>query len=107
VEHPKASDCTLQRLCLETWYDARDGAQNLPNLPAWRAEDEACVRRFVDRGGYGEMSVHGLSSDCDAVDNGHGEPYVFKRTRYCSSRCASRPDLPECKACGTGGSGHF
>lgn len=107
VERPKDSDCVLQRLCIQTWYETPGQAQTLPSLPAWRAADDDCTQRFVEKGGYGEMSVHGLSSECDDVDNGVGAPYVFKRTRYCSTRCANQPDLPECKACGTGGSGQF
>jgi len=107
VEHPRAGDCVLHRMCMETWYGEPGQAQRLPDLPAWRAQDADCMRLFVARGGYGEMSVHGLSSECDDVDNGKGAPYIFKRTRYCSTRCASQPGLPECKACGTGGSGQF
>lgn len=107
VERPKTSDCVVKRLCIETWYAEPGQAQSLPGLPAWRAADDDCTRTFVEKGGYGEMAVHGLSSECDDVDDGDGSPYVFKRTRYCSPRCASQPGLPECKACGTGGSGQF
>jgi hypothetical protein len=107
VEHPKPEDCTVQRLCIDTWYPEPDVPQNLPDLPGWRAADNECTRSFVESGGYGEMSVLGLSAECDAVDDGHGGPYVFKRTRYCPIHCATSPEKPECKACGTGVSGHF
>ncbi|MET0390829.1 MAG: hypothetical protein ABW321_32950 [Polyangiales bacterium] len=107
VDNPKASDCTMRRLCIDTWYPKPDVVQKLPNLPGWRAANNDCTRRFVEEGGYGEMSVQGVSSECDAVDDGQGDPYVFKRTRYCSIRCGMTPDRPECKACGTGVSGQF
>ncbi|MEY4581225.1 MAG: hypothetical protein RL701_5928 [Pseudomonadota bacterium] len=107
VEHPKPDDCTVERLCVDTWYPDPDVPQNLPDLPGWRAPDDACTRRFVESGGYGEMSVLGLSAECDAVDDGQGAPYVFKRTRYCATHCVNSPEKPECKACGTGVSGHF
>lgn len=107
VEEPKDGDCIMRRLCLDTWYPTQDREQKLPNLPGWRATDAACMRSFVEKGGYGEMSVLGTSAECEAVDDGHGNPYVFKRTRYCSVRCGMTPDRPECKACGTGVSGQF
>jgi hypothetical protein len=107
VESPKSKDCTLVQKCIDSWYPKPNEDQRLPNLGGWASEDEACAKRFVDVGGYGEMSVVGMSSECDAVDDGNGKPFVFMRTRYCSSRCSSTPDLPECKACGTGGSGQF
>jgi hypothetical protein len=107
IDHPKAQDCTLAHQCIDSWYATPNQDQALPALAGWVSEDEGCAERFVDVGGYGEMSVLGTSSECDAVDNGHGQPFVFMRTRYCSSRCATTPDLAECQACGTGGSGHF
>lgn len=107
VEQPKPKDCVVKRLCVDTWYPKPGTTQKLPKLPAWQAPNDPCTQQFVESGGYGEMSVLGLSAQCDAVDDGHGKAYVFKRTRYCSTRCAEAPDRPECKACGTGVSGKF
>jgi hypothetical protein len=107
VMAPKVGDCTLARLCIDTWYPEPGQMQRLPNLPGWAAKDQTCAQEFVDDGGYGEMSVFGTSVECDAVDDGNGKPHVFKRTRYCSTRCLMTPDAPECKACGTGGTGQF
>jgi hypothetical protein len=107
ADHPQPDDCMLMRLCIDTWYPEAGKQQKLQNLPGWASEDSKCSKRFVEQGGYGEMSVLGLSSECDAVDDGHGDPHVFKRTRYCSTRCAMTPNDPDCKVCGTGGSGQF
>lgn len=68
--------------------------------------DAACARRFVDHGGYGEMSVTGQSSECQHIDDG-GQPYVFNRVTYRPTRCSMSPSLPECVHCGNGGAGMF
>jgi hypothetical protein len=107
VEQPKNSDCVLHQECLDVWYPEPSQTQTLMDLPGWSADDDHCAQQFADSGGYGEMSVLGTSIECDAVDDGKGQPYVFKRTRYCSTKCPSTPDAPECRACGTGGSGRF
>jgi hypothetical protein len=107
VTSPKASDCVLMQACIDTWYDAPGKAQTLPNLPGWIASDSACTRRFIEVGGYGEMSVFGKSMECTAVDDGHGRPYVFRRTSYCPSSCAMTPERAECQGCATGGAGEF
>jgi hypothetical protein len=104
---PSPDDCTLQRLCIDTWYPRPGAAQELPSLPGWQSAPDTCTKQFIQQGGYGELSVLGTSADCDAVDDGHGAPYVFKRTRYCSTQCALTPGRPECKACDTGVSGQF
>lgn len=104
---PKPEDCTLMTSCVEAWYGRAGEAQSLPNLPGWASMDGACGQRFLDVGGYGEMSVHGLSAECDPVDDGHGEPYVFHRHAYCSPRCSETPDAEACKVCAVSGSGSF
>jgi hypothetical protein len=107
ASQPKPSDCTLMHSCIDVWYGDAGELQELPALPGWAASDAACAKRFVDVGGYGEMSVIGLSAECDPVDDGHGAPYVFLRTGYCDSACASTPDADGCRECSSNGSGNF
>ncbi|NOY94278.1 MAG: hypothetical protein GXP55_24130 [Deltaproteobacteria bacterium] len=107
ADTPSPSDCTVARVCTETWYTSRDMEQELPPLPSWTSSDAACARQFRDSGGYGEMSVTGLSVECDPIDDGSGGEYVFNRVNYCPADCASRPTAPECAGCMMGGSGGF
>jgi len=104
---PVQSDCIVMRSCIDVWYGQAGERQDLPSLPGWVARDAACAKRFVEVGGYGEMSVIGVSAECDPVDDGHGDPYVFLRTAYCDSACASTPDADGCKECSSSGSGDF
>jgi hypothetical protein len=105
---PTPADCTVARVCTEAWYMTRDVTQELPVLPAWTGTDPACARRFRDSGGYGEMSVLGLSIECDPVDDGMGGEYVFNRVNYCPIDCpAGGGGRPECMGCMMGGSGDF
>ena len=106
-DNPRPEDCTIMTTCVETWYEEANVDQPLPDLPAWSSERAGCARDFVENGGYGEMTVLGLSVECDEVDDGLGNPYVFHRTRYCPTSCLETPDTPECKPCQTGGSGQF
>jgi len=107
VGDPRPSDCTVMRSCVDVWYEHAGKSQKLPNLPGWSAKDRACAKRFVETGGYGEMSVLGKSAECDPVNDGHGEPYVFLRTAYCPANCVDTPDADSCKACSTSGTGSF
>jgi hypothetical protein len=104
---PAAADCVVAESCTEAWYMTRDVAQELPPLPAWTGTDPACAERFATSGGYGEMSVTGLSVECDPVDDGSGTPYVFNRVNYCPLSCSMTPTAPECAGCMRGGSGDF
>ena len=104
--HPAPTDCLVARVCTSAWYGASGVRQAFPPLPSWVGTDAACARRFVDMGGYGEMSVTGQSSECQHIDD-RGQPYVFNRVTYCPTRCATMPTLPECARCGNGGSGMF
>ena len=104
--HPLASDCTVARVCTSAWYGTANVRQAFPPLPAWAGTDAACTRRFVDQGGYGEMTVTGQSSECQRIDDA-GHPYVFNRVTYCPARCSMTPTLPECARCGNGGAGMF
>ncbi len=107
AEAPAASDCTLARTCVEDWYQEAGVTQEFPELPSWTSADSACARRFSDSGGYGEMSVRGLSVECDEIGDGAGGEYVFNRVAYCPGYCAERPTAPECASCAMGGSGSF
>jgi hypothetical protein len=107
VGSPKPEDCVVMQNCINVWYSKPGEALPLPNLPGWTSTDTACSKKFIDQGGYGEMTVVGKSIDCDAVDDGRGHPYVFKRTSYCLPSCVATPNKPECKGCSTGGSGQF
>jgi hypothetical protein len=107
VMRPSPSDCVVGRACTMGWYAVPDVAQTLPALPGWTGADPTCAARFQSGGGYGEMTVRGTSVECQAIDDGMGMPFVFLRIPYCSARCAMMPSLPECRDCGTGGSGDF
>lgn len=106
VNSPKSTDCKLASVCTKGWYAKAGVTQKMPVLPAWRASNTACVKRFLKLGGYGEMSVIGLSAECEKIDD-NGKPYVFLRAGYCPNKCLTQPTLPECKNCGQGGSGQF
>ncbi len=107
ADTPAPGDCVVTRQCVETWYPTAGAMQELPPIPAWTSSDSACARSFRDSGGYGEMSVIGLSIECDEIDDGMGAEYVFNRVNYCPLRCNTMPTLPECMGCMMGGSGSF
>lgn len=108
AEDPQPTDCVVARVCTgEFWYDARNVEQTLPPLPSWVSTENACAQQFVSSGGYGEMSVIGLSIECDPIDDGSGDEYVFNRVNYCALDCDMRPTDPDCMNCGRGGSGMF
>src|SRR5206468_223158 len=77
VNTPHPADCMLAQTCIDIWYDTPGVLKELPTLPAWpKAGDPpngTCARQFADHGGYGEMTVKGLSVECEAVDD-HGAP---------------------------------
>ena len=105
--HPAATDCVVSQSCTQGWYMTPGTRQMMPPLPAWTSTDSTCSGRFVMSGGYGEMTVRGLSTECQNIDNGSGQPYTFLRVPYCPARCSMTPSLPECAMCRNGGSGHF
>jgi hypothetical protein len=104
---PKREDCTLMRQCFDVWYDRAGRTQNLPDLTGWVATDTTCAARFKNVGGYGEMSVRGRSAQCEPVDDGEGNAYVFERTTYCKPDCNETPDSDECRDCSVSGAGDF
>ena len=99
---PQPSDCVMARMCTSAWYPNAGARVTLPPLPAWTASDNACVRRFYNTGGYGEMTVVGVSVECDTV-----EEQVFNRVNYCPLTCSQNPQAPGCEQCMNGGSGSF
>jgi hypothetical protein len=107
VSNPQPGDCVLVRSCVNTWYGRAGAEQKLPALKGWAATDDACTQRFVEQGGYGEMSVVGKSSECETVDDGQGAPLVFKRASYCPPTCGEMPDNEECQHCSASGAGDF
>ena len=70
---------------------------------------EASPKAAASTGGYGEMTVKGLSVLCDEISE-NGQPYVFHRVQYvqyCKSECQTNPTAPGCESCMLGGSGDF
>ena len=101
--NPKSTDCSVmgKPICLPaTYYATANASQVFPPLPPWEATaaQSACGATFHTNGGYGEMSVLGLSVLCQHIDDGHGNKFVFHRIQYCP---ASNP------GCGQDGSGTF
>jgi hypothetical protein len=103
AQAPKDSDCTVAKQCVEGDYLKANEPQPFGELGAWINKDPACARAFDAGGGYGEMTVDGMSVECDAVQK------VFQRVPYCPSKCreAANKDLPECKNCAASGGGSF
>ncbi|MBI3181810.1 MAG: hypothetical protein HYZ28_06670 [Myxococcales bacterium] len=104
---PSPTDCSLVKVCTEADYPVADQVFKMPDLPSWTSPNPQCAATFASTGGYGEMSVIGLSVRCDAVDDGSGNPYVFNRVQYCPLSCNQNPTAPECAGCGQGGGGTF
>jgi hypothetical protein len=108
----RPTNCVLSESCVETTLTATRPpmARALPPLPGWStrtAADVSCAQRFVDNGGYGEMTVRGLSSECQEFNDGMGSALVFNRVNYCPASC-SRPSPPAiCAMCRNGASGGF
>ncbi len=103
---PSAADCTITTVCTEADYFESGKEQPLPPLKAWAASDAACSKKFVDKGGYGEMTVKGLSVLCDDISD-NGQAYVFNRVQYCPASCTPGSTDAACKNCQAGGTGEF
>lgn len=104
---PSPSDCTLAKVCTEGDYPDAGAVRAFPDLPSWVASSTACAALFAADGGYGEMTVQGLSVRCDNINDGSGGPKVFNRVTYCPLICNSMPTAPGCTNCMQGGSGSF
>ncbi|MFH2004985.1 MAG: hypothetical protein ABI333_00230 [bacterium] len=100
------NDCVVVSVCVDAWYDTPGVVQDLPNLPGWTSSNTTCAAQFANSGGYGEMSVVGLSVECEDIDD-NGSAYIFHRIGYCPLSCNTNPSAPECQNCGNGGSGSF
>jgi hypothetical protein len=100
---PLATDCEIVKVCAEGYYSTANVPMPFPDLPGWLADPStlACAQKFVDSGGYGEMSVVGQSDECEGVDK------VFNRVNYCPLSCNTDPTGPGCANCMAGGSGSF
>ncbi len=110
ADNPQPTDCELISVCTEADYPTENVEQAFPDLPSWLAVSPAqkqCSMQFASSGGYGEMSVVGLSVECDEIDDGSGGPKVFNRVQYCPLSCATNPNGPGCENCQAGGSGSF
>jgi hypothetical protein len=106
--NPMPSDCVVATSCTEGDYTTANMSQTFPPLPGWTGgSDTTCATAFNTTGGYGEMSVVGLSELCEKIDNGSGQPLVFNRVQYCPTACNSNPSGPGCMNCMQGGSGMF
>jgi hypothetical protein len=103
VKNPQPSDCTLTTVCTEADYTMANMLQTLPVLPSWKSNDTACATQFAATGGYGEMTVNGVTIMCDKLDK------VFNRVGYCPLLCndPANRSLPQCQNCTQGGSGSF
>jgi hypothetical protein len=107
-ESPSPSDCILTEVCVSGWYAVPNVTQELDPLAAWTGSDPACAAQFATSGGYGEMSVRGTTIDCETIDDGTGERYVFNRVNYCPLCCnTGECSGAMCDACMMGGSGGF
>jgi len=104
---PQPDDCVITEQCQDVWYGSAGERMELPDMPGWASSAGACGKQFVETSGYGEMSIQGVSRECNDVDNGEGEPLVFFRTSYCPAACQDTPDTPDCAKCSMGGSGDF
>lgn len=98
--NPSPNDCVVGQSCVEADYTTVNQAQPFPPLPAWFTNDSKCAQKFA-MGGYGEMSVDGISQLCDQVKK------VFNRVSYCPLSCLQNPMDPKCKNCMQGGGGNF
>lgn len=104
-ESPKATDCTIQKQCIDVVYEKANIAQALPVLDSWATdtpEENACAATFAAVGGYGEMSVIGESVECDQIPD-----KVFNVVKYCPLACSKDATLPGCDKCKAGQGGTF
>jgi hypothetical protein len=106
-DNPEPDDCVIYEDCVDVTYETEGELIDLPDLPHWTSSEVACSTEFDRIGGYGEMSVRGESIECDPIDDGMGNPYVFLRTNYCPPSCDADDESDACKDCKTGGSGDF
>jgi hypothetical protein len=104
------ADCVMARVCTEADYLKVNEVQSFPALPSWATTTDAqkaCAQQFAATGGYGEMTVEGISVECDEIGQASGAARVFNRITYCPLACLQGSQDPICKTCTNGGSGGF
>lgn len=92
---PMASDCTVAQVCTQADYTQVNVPQTFPPLKSFISSPSvsACAMAFYATGGYGEMSVQGVSLTCDQIPQ-----HVFQTVTYCAQGQAG---------CVSGGGGGF
>ena len=105
--NPLPTDCVLGQSCVSGDYTTANAVQTFPPLGGWASSDPSCAAKFSASGGYGEMTVKGLSELCEVIGADGGAPEVFNRVPYCSPMCQTNPNAAGCANCQTGGSGTF
>lgn len=106
---PSDSECTLAQVCTSGYYADPNVMQTLDPLGPWLSSDSDCAQQFLDNGGYGEMSVVGVTIDCQNI-GGTDSPFVFNHIPYCPPCCGDSAGCSngfDCSTCSNGGSGSF
>jgi hypothetical protein len=96
ADAPDSNDCQLARVCVDANYSTPGAVQPLPDLPSWISLDSACANRWWNVGARAELSVEGMSIECDPIAH-----HVFKTVVYCPGICSLEENrgLPECTPC--------
>jgi hypothetical protein len=108
-KNPKPTDCSLTKVCTSGDYLQENVLQDFGSLDSWVSPDQNCAKQWRATGGYGEMTVLGLSTRCEKIDDGKGSSFVFNRVQYCPTKCEDPANAadPECVNCKQDGSGQF
>lgn len=102
-KNPMPGDCEIIKVCTQGYYSPANSTIPFPPIKGWLADPstQSCAQKFVDQGGYGEMSVDGQSDECETVNK------VFQHVTYCPLAC-NQPNPPAmCANCMPGGGGNF
>jgi len=113
-----STDCTMAESCTTATVNpvppgTMPTAMTLPPLPGWETTTPAqvaCAQAFRDNGGYGEMTVNGLSTECQQIDDGMRGPLTFNSVNYCPLSCSIDPPATRpayCAMCSNGSAGMF
>lgn len=113
-KNPSPNDCTVGETCVDVDYQTPGVETQLPDLPTWAGADSACAQKWEQTPenvspGYGEMIVRGKTVQCENVDDGNGQDYVFHRVQYCPNSCrdSANANNAECVECQRASSGKF
>lgn len=93
ADAPTASDCALFTHCEQVSYPEAGTSLDLPDLPGWSAQDEACARAYYDNGGYVELKVTSSELGC-----GEGGEQV-SRVQMCPNDCKKGDTRDKCDPC--------